>query len=79
MPQEKGDIEKLELYRHFPPRKAKDINITELEKCKYLLSVMTIAPILKVYREKKFAMRILEVIDYGVYICINRVYFDVFK
>ena len=54
-------------------------NIIDLEKYDYVSSFMTIEPILEIDREKMGAMRILKVINYGVYVCICRVYSDVFK
>ena len=72
LPQESGKIDKLELYRQFPPRSIKD-------KCNSVLSVMTISPILKLEREKMGATRILQVINDGIYLCIYRIHLDVFK
>ena len=40
---------------------------------------MTIIPITKIERETMGAMGILQVIDYGVFVCICRFYYDVFK
>ena len=42
----------MEFNRHFPPRRVKDRNRTELEKCDCVSSVMNIAPILGLDREK---------------------------
>ena len=46
----------------------------ELEKCDCLSSVMTIAPILNIDREKMGDMMIMQVINDDVYVCICRVY-----
>ena len=51
----------------------------ELGKCECVLSVMTITPVMKVERQKMGAMGILQVIDDVVFVCICRVYSDVFK
>ena len=72
-------MDKLEQYRQCSPRRVKCTNMTELEKCDCLSSVTTIAHILNIGREKKGAMRILQVINDGVYVCICRVFSDVFK
>ena len=61
-------MEYLELYRQCPPRKVKDTNMTELEKCDSVLSIMTIAPILKFERDKMGSMRVIQVINDGVYV-----------
>ena len=57
----------------------KDTNITYLEKLTFVLSLMTTTPIMKIERETIGAMGIIQVIYYGVYVCICRVYLDVFK
>ena len=51
-------IDKLEFYRQCHPRIIKDTNMTALEKCDCVSSIMTIAPILKLMN-KMGAMRIL--------------------
>ena len=45
-------IDKLKFYRHCPPIRVNVINMTELEKCDCVSSVMTIAPLLNIDREK---------------------------
>ena len=72
-------MDKLELYRQCPPRRLKDTNLAELEKCKCVSSVMTIAPIINIDRENMYDFVILLVIDDGVYVCICTVYYSVFK
>ena len=57
----------------------KDTHITELEKFECVSSVMTIAPIINVEREKMGAMGILLVIGDGVYVFVCTVYSSVFK
>ena len=57
----------------------KDTHITDLVKCECVLTIMTIAPLLNIDREKVVAMRILLAIDDGVYACICTVYSSVFK
>ena len=64
----------LEFYRQCTPIKVKDTKMKELEKCDCLSSVMTIAPILNIDREKMGAMMIMQVINDDVYVCICRVY-----
>ena len=51
----------------------------ELEKWECVSSVMTIAPVLNIDREKMGAMGILLIIDDGVYVCIYTVSYYVFK
>ena len=66
-------IDKSELYRQCSPRRVKDTNIEELEKCECVSSVMTIAPVLNT--EKKLdTLGILMIIDDGVYVCICTFY-----
>ena len=72
-------IDKFELYRQCPPRRANDTNMTELEKCDCVSYVMTIVPIIKIDREKMGAMTIMQVIYDAVYVFVCRVYLDVFK
>ena len=52
----------------------KDTEIKELGKCECVSSVMTIAPVLKIYRSKMGTLGILLRIDYGVYVCNCTVY-----
>ena len=47
-----GVIDKLEFYRHCPPRRLKDTHMTEFEKCEFVSSVMTIASVLHIHGEK---------------------------
>ena len=58
----------MELYRQCPPRRVKDTNMKKLENFDCLSSVMTIAQILHIDREKKGAMRVLQVINDGAYV-----------
>ena len=51
----------------------------ELEKHEYVSSVMTIMPWMKLEREEMGDTIILLVIDDGVYVCICKVYYSVFK
>ena len=53
--------------------------MTELEKFKCVSSVMTIAPVLNIGRDKMVAMGILLIIYYSVYVFICTVYSSVFK
>ena len=57
----------------------KDIEIKELEKCECVSSVMTIAPVLNIEREKMGNLGILLKIDDGVYVCICTVYTAILK
>ena len=74
-----GKFNKSELYIQCPYRRVKDTHIKQLEKCECVSSVMTIAPILNIDREKMGAMGILLIIDDGVYVCICTVYSSVLK
>ena len=74
-----GNVDKLELQRQCTPRRVKDTHMTELEKCEYVSSVMNIAPVLNIDREKMGDVGILLEIDDGVYVCICTVYLSVFK
>ena len=49
-----------------------------MEKCECLSSVMTIAPVLKIEREKMSTLGILLKMDDGVYVCICTVYTEKF-
>ena len=69
----------MELYRQCPSIEWKDTNITELEKRDCVSSVMTIAPLSMIDREKMGAVHILQIIYGDVYVCICRVYSYVFK
>ena len=51
----------------------------ELEKFKCVLSVITITPILTIDEKTMGAMGIILVINDGVYVCICKVYYSVFK
>ena len=53
--------------------------MAKCENCEYVLSVMTITPIIKLEREKTGAVRIILVIIDVVCVCICRVYLDAFK
>ena len=67
-------IDKLEFYRQCPPRRVKGTHMEELEKFECVSSVMTIAHVLNIDREKIGVMGIFLVIDDGVYVCICNVY-----
>ena len=69
-----GEIDKSELYRQCLPRRVKDTEIKEFEKCECVSSVMTIAPVLKIVREKMGPLGILMIIDDGFYVCNCTVY-----
>ena len=51
----------------------------ELGKCDCVSSVMAIEPLLTIDREKIGTISILQVINDGVYVCICRVFSNVFK
>ena len=53
--------------------------MTEFEKWYRESSIMTIAPLLYIDREKIGDMRILQELNDGVYVCTCRVYSDAFK
>ena len=57
----------------------KDTEIKELEKCECVSSVMRIAPILNIEREKMGTLGILMRIDDNVYVCNCTVYSYVSK
>ena len=66
-------------YRQCPPRRVKYTQIIELEKCGCVSSVITIAAVLNIEREKIYNTGILLIIDDGVYVCICTVYSYVLK
>ena len=51
-----------------------DTTIEELEKCKFVSSLMNIAPVLNIEREKMGCLQILQRINDGVYVLIYSVY-----
>ena len=53
--------------------------MTELDKCECVSSVMAIAPVLNIDKEKMGAIGILLVIDDVVYVCICTIYSSVLK
>ena len=57
----------------------KDIEIKYLEKCEFVSSVMTIAPVLNNEIEKMGTLVILLIIDDGVYVCICTIYTEILK
>ena len=62
------NIDTLKFYIQCPPRRLKGTHMKESERCKCVSSVMTIAPVLNIDKEKMGAMGILLVIDDGVYV-----------
>ena len=56
-----------------------DTTIEELEKCECVSSVMKIAPVLNIEREKMGCLKILLIIDDGVYVFICSVYSKILK
>ena len=72
-------MDQSELYIQCSPIRVKDTEIGELEKCECVSSVMTIACVLHTEREQMGPLLILLRIDYGVYVCICTVYFNVLK
>ena len=68
------EINKFGLYRQCLPRRAKDKEIKELEKCECVSSVMTTEPILNMDRSKMGTLVILMRIYGGVYVCNCNVY-----
>ena len=57
----------------------KNTEIEELEKCECVSSVITIAPVFNIEREKMGPLIILMRIDDGVYVCNFTVYSDALK
>ena len=51
-----------------------DTTIEELEKCEFVSSVMNIATVLNIEREKMGTLEILLRINDGVYVCICSIY-----
>ena len=56
-----------------------DTTIEELDKCECVSSVIKIAPVLGIEREKMGPLGILPRINDGVYVCICSVYSNIFK
>ena len=69
-----GEIEKLKYYRQYLPRRVKDMEIKELEKCERVSSAMTIVSVLNIDRGKMGTLGILLIMDDGVYVCNSTVY-----
>ena len=66
--------DKPELNRQCLPRRVKDTEIKELEKCECVSSVMTIVIVLNTEREKMGPLGILMRVDDGVYVCNYNIY-----
>ena len=56
-----------------------DTTIEELDKCECVSSVIKIAPVLGIEREKMGPLEILLRINVGVYVCICSVYSNILK
>ena len=56
-----------------------ETTIEELEKCECVSSVMNIAYVLKIEREKMGCLKILLIINDGVYVFICSVYSNILK
>ena len=69
-----GKIDKFELYRQCSPRRVKDTEIKELEKCECVSSIMTIVTVLKIDRSKMDTLGTILRIDDDVYVCNCTVY-----
>ena len=69
-----GENGQNELRRQWTPIRVKYVNMKDLEKCKFVLSIITITPIMKTDRQKMVNIGILQVIDDVVFVCICRVY-----
>ena len=79
LPDNRGELEKMELYRQFPPRRVKDAQLKELGKYECVSSVMTISSVLNTERYKMGTKVILLKIGNGVYVCICTVYTSILK
>ena len=64
-----GKIDQSELYRQCLPRRVMDTTIEDLEKCECVSSVMSIALVFNIEREKTGCLKILLRINDGVYVC----------
>ena len=69
-------INKLELYRHFPPRRVKDSHISEIENSSCVRNVMKVTPVLGIERVAWGAASILITVNDGVFICTCNVKSD---
>ena len=67
-------IDRSELCRQCLPRRVKDTEIKELEICECVSSLMTIAPVLNIERDKMGALGIFMRIDDGIYVCNYNIY-----
>ena len=72
-------IDKLKFYVQYTPRRVKETKIKELEKWECVSSVMNIAPVLTIEREKNGTMGIVPKIDDGVYVWICTIYTENLK
>ena len=72
-------FKKLELYRQFPPRRAKDTKISDIENTSYVRNVMRVNPVTGIEREPWVAASILRRVNDGVYICICSIRSDEYK
>ena len=62
-------INKLELYRQFPPRRVKNSHISEIENSSCVRNVMNVTPVSGIDRVPWGAAIILRTVNEGVYIC----------
>ena len=66
-------MNKLELYRQYPPRRVKNSYISEIEVSACARNVMNITPVLGIEEVKWGAASILKTVNDGVYICVCNV------
>ena len=62
-------INKLKLYRKFPPRRVNNSHISEIENCPCVRNVMNVTPVSGINRIAWGAASILRTVNDGVYIC----------
>ena len=62
-------INRMEFYRQYPPRRVKNIKITEIENTSRVRSVASFTPVIIFKRYDWNAYSILSRYKYGVYIC----------
>ena len=62
-------INKLELYRQYPPRKVKDKKMSEIENTSCVKNVMRVSSVYGIEIEPWGVAIILRRVNYGVYIC----------
>ena len=72
-------INKLELCKHFPPRRVKDTNMSDIENTSCVRNIMRVTPVTGIKIEPWGASIIIIRVNDGVYICTRTVKYYEYK